>query len=251
MILNLLIQEGIEGRVDGGYLPGGVGELQAINLVRVMVVEADYERAAQVIKDWEAIEVDKEERSRNRSSNGVSIFLIGLVIGGGLIYWAYNSPVTEDGIDMNGDGVLDEKWLYKDNRITKSEVDRNFDGKVAADETRQLVQLPEMMQQHMMSNMRDHLVAINEILINMANGELDKAAEVAESRLGMSSLESHGASYMAKFMPAGMRQAGTSMHRAASRFALKAQEGEPLPAYNALSEVTSACIACHSGYRIR
>jgi hypothetical protein len=122
---------------------------------------------------------------------------------------------------------------------------------IADEGARQLVQLPEMMQQHMMSNMRDHLVAINEILINIAHGQLDRAAEIAESRLGMSSLESHGASHMAKFMPEGMRQAGTSMHRAASHFALRAQEGEVLPAYRALSEVTSACVACHSGYRIR
>ena len=122
---------------------------------------------------------------------------------------------------------------------------------VADEDSRQLVDLPEMMQQHMMSNMRDHLVAINEILINMGKGQLEQAAEVAESRLGMSSLETHGASHMAKFMPEGMRQAGTSMHRAASRFVLKAQEGEVLPAYNALSEVTSACVSCHSGYRIR
>jgi hypothetical protein len=121
----------------------------------------------------------------------------------------------------------------------------------ASNDERLLVELPEMMKQHMMSNMRDHLAAINEILNNMANGELDRAAEVAESRLGMSSLESHGASHMARFMPEGMRQAGTSMHQAASRFALKAQEGDALPAYKALSEVTSACVACHSGYRIR
>jgi cytochrome c556 len=122
---------------------------------------------------------------------------------------------------------------------------------IANEDPRELVQLPEMMQQHMMSNMRDHLVAVNQILINMASGELERAAEVAESRLGMSSLESHGASHMAKFMPEGMRQAGTSMHRAASRFSLKAQEGEVLAAYNALTEVTSACVACHSAYRIR
>ncbi len=121
---------------------------------------------------------------------------------------------------------------------------------IADEDSRQLVELPEMMQQHMMSNMRDHLVTINEILINMENGQLDQAADVAESRLGMSSLELHGASHMAKFMPEGMRQAGTSMHRAASRFALKAQEGDVLPAYNALSKITSACVVCHSGYRI-
>ena len=122
---------------------------------------------------------------------------------------------------------------------------------IADGDSRQLVELPEMMQQHMMSNMRDHLVAINEILTSMANGKLDQAAEIAESRLGMSSLKSHGASHMSKFMPEGMQQAGTSMHRAASRFALKAQEGEALPAYSALSEVTSACVASHSSYRIR
>ena len=122
---------------------------------------------------------------------------------------------------------------------------------IANEDRRQFVQLPEMMQNHMMANMRDHLNALNDILVNMKNGELDKAAEVAEARLGMSSLEAHGASHMAPFMPEGMRQAGTSMHRAASRFALKAQEGEVVPAYQALSDVTSACVACHSAYRIR
>ena len=122
---------------------------------------------------------------------------------------------------------------------------------VADEDTRQLVELPEMMQQHMMSNMRDHLVTINEILIYMTNDNMDRAADVAESRLGMSSLESHGASHMARFMPEGMRKAGTDMHRAASRFALKAQEGNVLPAYSVLSEITSACVACHSSYRIR
>ncbi len=122
---------------------------------------------------------------------------------------------------------------------------------IADSDTRELVQLPEMMQQHMMTNMRDHLVAINEILVSMANDKLDQAAEIAENRLGMSSLSSHGASHMAPFMPEGMRSAGTSMHRAASRFALKVEEGDLLPAYNALSKITSACIACHSSYRIR
>ncbi|MBL3619717.1 MAG: hypothetical protein JMN26_18655 [gamma proteobacterium endosymbiont of Lamellibrachia anaximandri] len=122
---------------------------------------------------------------------------------------------------------------------------------IADDDARQLVQFPETMQQHMMSNMRDHLVAINEILTNMANDELDKAAEVAEYRLGMSSLESHGVRNRAKFMPKGMRQVGTAMHKAASRFALKAEEGEVSSAYIALTEITSACVACHSAYRIR
>lgn len=119
-----------------------------------------------------------------------------------------------------------------------------------ADDTRQLVKLPEMMQTHMLANMRDHLQTLNKILTEMGEGHLDQAGKLAEARLGMSSLEMHGAAHMAKFMPKGMQQAGTEMHRAASRFARKAEEGAPLPAYRALSEVTRACVACHAGYRI-
>jgi len=76
---------------------------------------------------------------------------------------------------------------------------------IATEDRRQFVQLPEMMQNHMMANMRDHLNTLNDILIYMKNGELDKASEIAETRLGMSSLEVHGASHMAEFMPEGMR----------------------------------------------
>ncbi|MCB1724703.1 MAG: hypothetical protein H6959_02175 [Chromatiaceae bacterium] len=121
----------------------------------------------------------------------------------------------------------------------------------AADDQRELVQMPTMMQEHMLANMRDHLASLNMILAKLAAGELDEAAEIAESRLGVSSLESHGASHMAQVMPKEMQQVGTSMHRAASNFALKAQEGEVLPAYGALAEVTAACVACHSAFRVR
>ena len=122
---------------------------------------------------------------------------------------------------------------------------------LADEDSRKMVELPEMMQKHMMSNMRDHLKTINEILLSLSNNQMDKAATIAEQRIGMSSLGTHGAGHMAKFMPEGMRQAGTNMHKAASRFALKAEEGELLPAYKLLAEVTATCVACHSAYRIK
>lgn len=121
----------------------------------------------------------------------------------------------------------------------------------SAEDTRKLVELPDMMQEHMLANMRDHLMTIDKILSHLAKGELDKAADVAEQNLGMSSLETHGASHLAQFMPKEMQTLGTNMHRAASRFALKAQEGDAQAAYQALPEITAACVACHSAYRIR
>ncbi len=120
---------------------------------------------------------------------------------------------------------------------------------ISAEDKRELVKMPQMMQEHQLANMRDHLMAINEILMNMGNNELDKAAKIAETRLGMSSLSSHGASHMANMMPKGMQEIGTNMHKAASRFALRAEEGDRLVAYKALQEITAACVACHAGYR--
>jgi len=118
-------------------------------------------------------------------------------------------------------------------------------------DTRQLVKLPQMMQKHMLSSMRDHLLSVHELQAALAKGEFDRAADVAEARLGMSSLASHGAEHMAPYMPKAMQAIGTAMHHAASRFALKAKEGDATQSLAALAEVTQQCVACHAGYRIR
>jgi len=125
----------------------------------------------------------------------------------------------------------------------------------ADDDPRTAVAMPAMMQSHMRANMRDHLLAISEIQAALAQGRYGDAADIAEQRLGMTSLKAHGAAHMAGFMPEGMQAIGTEMHHAASRFALAAQEaavGRDLPrALGALSELTSRCVACHAGYRLR
>lgn len=123
----------------------------------------------------------------------------------------------------------------------------------AGPDTRQLVQLPDPMRQHMLANMRDHLLAITEIQRALGGGDFDQAATIAENRLGMSSLGSHGASHMARFMPQPMQAMGTGMHRAASQFARAAQEAladnDVRRAVAALSRVTEQCVACHAAYR--
>lgn len=131
MIHNLLQQAGIECRVDGEYFQGGVGELPA-NMVRVLVEGPDYEKARTIINEWEATQLDNTDtRVPARKSSGIGTGLVlGLLIGTGLTFWAYNSPVTSDGVDYNDDGRLDEKWTYRDNRIIRAEVDRNLDGKI-------------------------------------------------------------------------------------------------------------------------
>ncbi len=78
-----------------------------------------------------------------------------------------------------------------------------------AQDTRELVKLPEPMQEHMLSNMRDHLVSLNEIIGDVSDGKFDDAAKVAEQRLGMSSLPAHDAAHMAPFFQKRCRTWGT------------------------------------------
>lgn len=125
----------------------------------------------------------------------------------------------------------------------------------ADDDSRQLVEFPPTMREHMLGNMRDHLLAINEIQQSLSAGAFDQAADIAEKRIGMSSLVTHDAAHMAAFMPEGMRAIGTRMHQAASRFALIAGEtavdGDMKKVIGALSQVTAQCVACHAAFRTR
>ena len=128
----------------------------------------------------------------------------------------------------------------------------------ASEDGRELVKLPPMMQEHMLANMRDHLAALNDLLAELAEGNIEKATAIAEGRLGMSSLSLHGAEQLSKFMPQAMAMLGTRMHHAASRFVIVARDAELDPGresqhkvYKAPQEITDNCNACHQTYRIR
>jgi len=91
MILNLLKQQGITGRIEGEYLQGGIGELQAMGFVRVLVSEEDYAVAKKIISEWEAIQPAAEEsKPETRSSGGLLIFVMGVIVGAWLMYWILN-----------------------------------------------------------------------------------------------------------------------------------------------------------------
>ncbi|MBK6629746.1 MAG: hypothetical protein IPG33_01190 [Betaproteobacteria bacterium] len=127
--------------------------------------------------------------------------------------------------------------------------------KAAPKDIRQAVKFPKVLREHTLANMRDHLLALQEIQEALAKQEYDKAGDIAEHRLGMSSLALHGAHDVAKYMPKGMQEAGTAMHRHASRFAVAAKDagatGDVRPALAALAATTAQCVACHAGYRVQ
>lgn len=129
MIANLLDQAGISSRIDGEFLQGGAGELQAFGVVRVMVDEEVYPQARSIIESLEESQPTQEYATQSpapvRSSRPTG--LVGFFVGVAVTAIFYHHPVTEDGLDYNDDGWLDEKWVYVDDRMSTYYKDRNFD----------------------------------------------------------------------------------------------------------------------------
>lgn len=121
-------------------------------------------------------------------------------------------------------------------------------------DARQLVSIPPVIRAHMLANMRDHLRTLAKIQAHLAAGRYRRASELAEQRLGMTSLKMHDARALSHYMPVPMRALGMALHRHASEFALAAQTveatGEPRPALAALARTMEACVACHAVYRV-
>ena len=118
---------------------------------------------------------------------------------------------------------------------------------------RQLVVMPDEASQLMRKDMLDHLSALNEIIALLVENNLDAAADVAETRMGKSSMGKHRATGMGpgRFMPLEMRNIGRGMHESATGLSLAAREGNLKGAYSALQKVTASCVACHYSYRTR
>lgn len=122
-------------------------------------------------------------------------------------------------------------------------------------DVRVAVEFPVMMKDHTLTSMRDHLLALAEIQEAIGSSQYDKAASIAENRLGLTALKSHHAFENSQFMPKEMQEIGSQMHRHASQFAVEVQNagatGDLKLAMLALSKTTQTCVACHAGYRLK
>lgn len=123
------------------------------------------------------------------------------------------------------------------------------------DDPRQRVTMPPLAQALLREQMLDHLGALNELIGLLAADKLAEAGEVAEKRLGHSSMGRHAARARGQgpgcFMPEAMHNIGLGMHDAASDFAKMAKAGERAAALARLEQVTAACVACHAAFRTR
>lgn len=120
----------------------------------------------------------------------------------------------------------------------------------ASPDARAEVDFPQPIKLAMLERMRRNLHDIQRIQAALGKKDFALAAEVAEFSLGLSSLGPHNAR-QAPYMPQPMQHLGMEMHKASSRVAVAAQEGDVHQALDKLSEVTASCVGCHATYRAK
>lgn len=81
MLADLIRQQGLRARVDGEYLQGGVGELPAAGLVRVLVEEEDYAAARAIVEAWDAAQPRNAPAAPVSTPSRVPAFLLGVGVG--------------------------------------------------------------------------------------------------------------------------------------------------------------------------
>jgi Putative prokaryotic signal transducing protein len=93
MIMNLLEQQRITARIEGEYLQGGIGAIQAMGLVRVVVPEADYAEARKIINEWESAQpAEAGTKPEEHPIGGIQIFVIGVIVGAWITFWILKGP---------------------------------------------------------------------------------------------------------------------------------------------------------------
>lgn len=126
---------------------------------------------------------------------------------------------------------------------------------LAAEDLRQLVKMPAPAEATFRQDMRDNIVAINEIIGLLAEGKVKESGAVAEEKIGMGMMGRHRMlpfeSRPGPHMPDAMHQLNMQTHMAGHDYAGIAASGSRDKALAALNKVTSGCVACHLSYRIR
>jgi len=130
MVLDLLEQAGIRGHIEGEHLQG-LEKLELGGFLRIVVDDEEYEIAKDIINSIEPSEHLTKKQSPNPERNYFFRYvMIGFVSGSIFVALIYYIPIVVEKYDLNSDGTPDGKSVYFDNRISRTELDRNFDGKV-------------------------------------------------------------------------------------------------------------------------
>lgn len=142
LVRQLLEHEGMTAFVNGGLLEGGAGELPMSGLVTVSVADEHEARAREVVREWESMPVPPDDEDEGAAPAEVAAAtpqrrswapvlvaaLLGAAFGAALTWNAMRTRVDVLADDVNRDGATDQRSIYEDGQLVRTENDRNHDG---------------------------------------------------------------------------------------------------------------------------
>lgn len=99
---------------------------------------------------------------------------------------------------------------------------------------------------HQLSNMREHLAAISEIVGLMNTGKYDEASTIATEKLGLT-LEKN--SMCGSFKNQSFEQMGVVFHKSGDNLAQTLKTKDYAKSMVALEKVLNGCVLCHSTFK--
>jgi hypothetical protein len=117
----------------------------------------------------------------------------------------------------------------------------------AHDDKRTPLKVPPMMKDHMRSNMRDHLAAVNETAKLIGAGNFQAASSVIHDRLGTNEEMTR---MCGMFGNETYKEMGLAMHTSADVLSAEIKSKDMGKIMKALSGTLEKCVACHDTFRL-
>ncbi|MBK6686106.1 MAG: hypothetical protein IPG45_16650 [Deltaproteobacteria bacterium] len=114
-------------------------------------------------------------------------------------------------------------------------------------DTRVAVPLLPMMAHHQKQNMRDHLVAVQEIVLAAANDDFT-GVEKAVARIGFSDQMGQMCNHMGAGAP-GFTEQAIAFHRTADRISAAARDKDRARVLSELGATLQVCTGCHAVWK--
>lgn len=114
-------------------------------------------------------------------------------------------------------------------------------------DTRTPLPLLPMMANHQKQNMRDHLVAVQEILAALATDDFT-AIERAAGRIGFSQQMGQMCTHMGSAAP-GFTEQALAFHHTADRISAAAREKDRAKVLTELNATLQTCTSCHAAWK--
>jgi Cytochrome C' len=114
-------------------------------------------------------------------------------------------------------------------------------------DSRKPVPLMPMMAQHQKQNMREHLEAVQEVVVAAAAHDFAKVAASAK-RMGYSEVMGQMCEHMGSGAP-GFAEQALAFHHSADRISEAAAKKDSAAVLAALGETLTTCTSCHATYK--